>query len=964
MRRWVLVLSGLLFFTQAEAGAGESPSGDWRTIETLHFRVHFRAPLERFASRAASALEGVNARVTEYVGFEPKRRIDILVADPAADANGIAFPFLDRPYIELWATPPEPEEGLGDFRDWTEILVTHEFAHIVHLTRPRNRPGWLLRMLPLPIGPVFYKAPRWLAEGYATLVEGALTGSGRPGSSYRAMVLRRFAIEGKLPSYGALDGESGWLGGSMAYLVGSSYLEWLESRSGPGSLRNLWKRMASRRGGGFVPAFRGVFGSAPGDLYDRFRAEVTARALEQEKSVGTAGLVAGEKWQRLEGGTAAIEVSPDGTRLLARRAPRLREASLAVWTLASTPGETAASAARQAREREILADPNEVPDRPEGPEPRSPRWTLPRIDAHSPESPRWMPDGRSVLFTLRMPDSQGVLHRDLFVWVVESGRVSRVTHLADVSDADPAPGGAWAVAVRHRFGSSELVRVEIASGRVSSLAPPGDPAAWNLWSHPRISPDGSGIAALFHHDGRWRLMVIPVGSPAAARELPAPGRASVFTAPAWSPDGSSVYAATDASGVWNVAIFDAGAASAPPREITRVTGGAFSPAPGPDGSVLYFLDLTAKGVDIRRLDLPRGEALASLRIPPLLAPPPADAPALSLPTVGPSRRYRAAESHVVRAFSSLTVGPDGSSYLAGAQGTDVVGRVDWIAAAGFGDAAGPRGGTLAVAWKRWPIEIRAQAFSALERPGAQGLAPRPELDQERRGGALSASWRAIRPWGFITAEAWGGASRVESLAQDRHFDRSLSGARAGARFRRTRGKAGFAVDGEIQAEVGRTAGSSWSGRAARLGLSAFTALGRLSVSARAGRNGGSPTLFDRFAVGGAASSLLPPSLDRNRIESPALPAAAQIGDRFEGGRAEICPASGPFLIFAERWRAWDGGSPRSGLLRLEGLELRLDRLIPVELSAPLSIYVGAARVRSAAPRFDATRAYAGLVYRP
>ena len=184
MRRRLAVALAAFALTAA-AASGERPSADWRTIETSRFRVHFPAPFRRFAERAAASLEAVAPRVTEYVGYTPTRKIDVLVSDPAADANGIAFPFLDRPSIELWATPPEPESGLGDFRDWTELLVTHEVAHIVHLTRPRNRPGWVERVIPLPVGPVFWNSPRWVAEGYATLVEGALTGSGRPSSTCR-----------------------------------------------------------------------------------------------------------------------------------------------------------------------------------------------------------------------------------------------------------------------------------------------------------------------------------------------------------------------------------------------------------------------------------------------------------------------------------------------------------------------------------------------------------------------------------------------------------------------------------------------------------------------------------------------------------------------------------------------------------------------------------------------------------
>src|SRR5450432_1290040 len=130
-----------LFAAGVGIAAAEQPSADWRTIETAHFRVHYPAPFAAWAARAAATLEGVHDRVVDFVGYAPPRKIDVVVSDPEADANGIAYPFLDRPRIELWATPPDPESGLGDFRDWTELLVTHEFTHIVHLTRPRNRPG-------------------------------------------------------------------------------------------------------------------------------------------------------------------------------------------------------------------------------------------------------------------------------------------------------------------------------------------------------------------------------------------------------------------------------------------------------------------------------------------------------------------------------------------------------------------------------------------------------------------------------------------------------------------------------------------------------------------------------------------------------------------------------------------------------------------------------------------------------
>ena len=449
-------LAALLFLACGAARA-QGPAADWRTVETEHFRIHYPEPFAAWALHAAGEIESIHARVTDFVGYVPARRIEVVVADPAADANGTAVPFLDRPEILLWTSAPESESGIGDYGDWMELVATHEIAHVVHLARPRNRSSGLLVLLsPAPFGPLALASPEWVTEGYATIVEGALTGSGRPGSSFRAMVLRQLAIEGKLPDYGDLGGSSGWLGGSIPYLVGSAYLEWLSERDGREALPKLWKRMASSRGGGFSEAFKGVFGESPKTLYDRFRAELTARALAEEKRLKEAGLVEGELWQRLSGGTRAAQVSPDGTKLLVRRDPSRGRSALAVWEISPTAAERESAEARRRADAELERDAGEVADRPDSPAPREPGWTLPRANGHAAADPRWMPGGRDVLFSRRAPASDGTLHWDLYRWTLEGGRVERLTRDADVSDADPSPDGAWAVAVRSRYGSSVL----------------------------------------------------------------------------------------------------------------------------------------------------------------------------------------------------------------------------------------------------------------------------------------------------------------------------------------------------------------------------------------------------------------------------------------------------------------------------------------------------------------------------
>jgi hypothetical protein len=52
-------------------------------------------------------------------------------------------------------------------------------------------------------------------------------------------------------------------------------------------------------------------------------------------------------------------------------------------------------------------------------------------------------------------------------------------------------------------------------------------------------------------------------------------------------------------------------------------------------------------------------------------------------------------------------------------------------------------------------------------------------------------------------------------------------------------------------------------------------------------------------------------------------------------------------------------------VRVFGAELRIDeRLLPVNFSGELAFYAGVAKIRSTSPRFDSTRGYAGLLYRP
>jgi hypothetical protein len=574
-----------------------------------------------------------------------------------------------------------------------------------------------------------------------------------------------------------------------------------------------------------------------------------------------------------------------------------------------------------------------------------------------------MPGGREVLFARRAPDADGVLIWDLYLWNPSSGTVRRVTRGAGVVDADPAPDGRHAVGVRNRFGISSLVTVDLATGAVAPLpAEPGSAEGWLVWSHPRFSPDGREIAVLAHREERWRLARLPAeGGPAT--ELPLPGEA--VAEPAWSPDGSRVWIAADGSGVWNVYEVPIGGGEV--RARTRVVGGAFSPALSPDGRSVYFLDFTAEGIDVRRLEVEESQAVElSPLTPPLfsekspLPPPGGEGKGEGGQRNSPYSPWR---SMTFRPLVGFSVSPSGNSAQLGIEGADVVGRLHWLAAGSMGDAAGPRGVALAAAWRASLLEVSGYLFSAIEKPGRQSLVVRPELDEERWGGILGLSWGRPFAWGGVRLELGGGGTRVDAFATGERFGRSLGSSAARVAFRRTRDGYGFGADAEAQGSAGTTDERFWSQGFVGARVSGLTPYASLSAGARTGGTTGEPTNFDLFSVGGAPSTILPPGLDRNRIASPALPAAVQLGERFESFRAELEGEDVPVVFYGEWLRAWSGPE-RPPAIRVAGAEVRLERLVPPEADRRVSFRAGVAYVSSDVPRIRSTRGYAFLTYRP
>jgi WD40-like Beta Propeller Repeat len=662
----------------AFSAVAQSPSADWRTLETPHFRVHFPAGYEEWTMRAATRLEAVRDAVSAEIGFTAGTKIDVVVTNPIAQPNGIAFPLLDTPRIILFTDSPAPDEEIGAYAHWIDLLTVHEVAHIVHMLRPSRDP-WqrLLERTVLPLNPITLRAPRWVLEGYATVIEGRLTGAGRPTSVLRAAVLRKWAQSGRLPSYGQLNSDQRFMGMSMAYLAGSAYLEWLERRAGEGSLRKLWARMTARQRRSFAQAFEGVYGDSPERLYGRFAAELTESALAVERA---GALREGELWQETSRASGDPAVSPDGAQIAVVIRPREGRQRLAVYSTA--PPDEEEKKFRERIEKMLARDPEDVAPVRTKPLPREEKHSLVLPEGGDITSPRWLRGGGAILFTHRTMDREGFLHRDLFVWTLATNDVRRVTHLADVGDADPFPGDQRAIAVRTRFGKSQLVTVDLATGEVT---PNTDASVEVVYSHPRVSPDGSRVAYVAHREGSWGLYVDE-------------RRIASATAPAWLSDQELV--ATIGADVHRIALDGTTA------QLTRSSGMAVDPAPSRDGRV-FFMGLEPDGFVLRAIDAnaPPLPPLAAYDrdVVPALPPLARAVTPLAIGEVSKPRPYGIGRQELGW-FAGQNYADEHRAFELGLRLGDIVGRLDTIVLGSIGTIDGA---AIATAWRGWPVEVGA-----------------------------------------------------------------------------------------------------------------------------------------------------------------------------------------------------------------------------------------------------------------
>lgn len=896
-------------------GLATNPSLGWQTIRTPNFRIHYEPGLRAWAEAVAGRIEAVRSAVAARVGYTPPRVIDILIEDPVNQPNGSAWPGMGSPAMRFWATPPDPSSALGGARSWSEILSVHEYAHLAHLLRPsRNRWSNLNAWLsPIAIGPVAIGSPAWVTEGYATVIEGELTGAGRPNGAFRPALIRQWALDGALPSYDRLDDASPFYGGSMRYLVGSAFLEWLQRQRGDSSLTWLWRRMTAKRTRSFDEAFTGTFGEPASVLYGRFVAEVTVAAKAAEREMGAPAR--GALRQRLAWYVGAPALSPEGGRVALRLAAPGEPTRVVVFdTVAARDSADSARVAKDLRDDSL-----DVPDYRVAPRAWKRLATLEPASGVGFGAPRWLADGERLLVVRQEALGDGRSRPDLWMWHAKSGWTKRITEGEGIREADPLPGGAQAAGLSCGGGTCHLVLIDLVTGGVRRIAT-GAPD--RPFAGVRVSPAGTRVASAVQQGEVWRPVVIDLASGQAT--LVGPDDGASRYAPTWAGD-TALVVVSEASGVANLERISL---AGPVTRLTRTISAVSYPEVGKDGRV-WFLDLHPRGYDLCTLgaDAVAPDAAAAM-LSADLAPAArrVDASkAVAFADAGPrpARSYGLGPQSIApMTFGGLAA--DGGAYGLAFNVTDPVGRVALLAQAGLGDRGVWRGGRLGLAYRGIRPEVHLQGWLAEHTPSRQRSLGGPALaalDASYGGGLLAFDFVRQQTNGR-TRNRFGG-----SLGQLDYTTPLASGFERGARafvfvvderqYRWTPGgAAAVTVDWHLNVAIGSTNGTGWDRQRLELASSVapYGGIG-IGVRGRYGMVNDSAPAWERFTVGGSPSPYHDADVLSQRFVAPGLPFATLGGTRFATLGIET---TGPVRLFHE-WVA--AGSTIGRFNRLLGAEV-------------------------------------------
>jgi len=523
----------------AQAAQNINPKLDWQIFETEHFRIHYTPEYRDWMLVAANEMEASRKLLIEQQNRKLQPKVDVVVFDPLNDSNGYAISFSTKPFMALYATPPLSDSMINNSTSWQQLLALHEYVHLLHLAQP-ERSNWRQKIKEfIDLYDVLSNSmDRWVAEGYATLLESKLTGRGRLYDAQVEAMIQQFAREGALPTYGQLNQTQGkYRIGSMAYLVGVRYLQWLEENYSEQTLDAVWTRMKGVKKRSFEEAFKGVFRQPPEYLYQRFVAEYTQKVMNAERQLKEERL-----WLDADFELTAPSLSPDQSKVVVIEKSDRDEGKVFLNVFETKVNEEAINKFEKANKELLTEDPVDIAD--VMPLVFNPKriHQLGQINNKGIKFPRWR-NNDEIIYVAKTQDADGSLHHDLFMWQLSTDKVIQLSAGLNIRRFDVSPDGKTLIAERNLYGQSSLVQLSLDSKiDESSVKTLSHGNYSKTFDFPKFNPTNSNqIAYLSRQQNQpWQLHVLDLES-GQNDTLPMPNQYQYLSYVEWANDGESVY---------------------------------------------------------------------------------------------------------------------------------------------------------------------------------------------------------------------------------------------------------------------------------------------------------------------------------------------------------------------------------------------------------------------------------------
>ena len=584
-----VLFSGLFILKPlASHSATIDPSFKFSTIETEHFVIHFHQGLDDIANRAALISERMHDKLSFTFKWSPKERTQIVLLDNMDFANG-ASTVLPYNAMYIFVVPPLPDMIIGEYDNWLELVLLHEYAHILAMDSANGYstvmrsifgkplPGYdpLSIMLFLAAAPPNVFMPDWWLEGIATWAETDLTSSGRGRSSYVEMIFRMAVLEDGLPHVDQLNGDvPDWPAGNVPYIYGMLLEKYIAGIKGPETLGELNISHSGR-----FPFFI----SAPPERLtglnyaELYRDMISALKTEQDEKINLLTTQPVTEYQKLPirgEKITNLRVSPDGKYLAVnRRDPHSHEEIVILD--ADTMEEVSAV-------RRFPSD----------------------------HSISWSPDGRRLYFTQAEVRNSYNVYQDIFSYSIDNRRIRSLTKDIRAKDVDASPDGRQLAFIKVETERQNIALLALESGKTERITD----LSGSALSSPRWSPDGRYIVFSKHSNaGQTSIELLHTDS-GTMETLVVTGYDNLY--PVWSPDGRYIIYASDSTGVYN--LFAYSLEDKEIRQITHVLGGAFQPEVSMNAGKLFFTGYSAKGFYIAHM--PYDDSLWSSTLSPRIKP--------------------------------------------------------------------------------------------------------------------------------------------------------------------------------------------------------------------------------------------------------------------------------------------------------------------------------------------------------